>query len=229
MSVDASERRAREDWIDISVAVSPTDTPTWPGSPRVRFERRLSLARGDAAEDSTVTFSVHTGTHVDAPAHVVRGGRTIDGLPLPVFVGRCTVVDLRGLAVIDRRDLEARAGEIGSRTLFRTDNSDLWSSEFRSDFVGLTAAAARWLAAREVRLVGIDYLSVQPWEGDDEVHRALLEAGVALLEGLDLSDVRPGGYELMCLPIRLAGLEAAPARALLRPIPDERTKVEGTP
>lgn len=223
MSDAAPASPTREEWIDISVPVSPTETPMWPGSPSVCFERRLSLARGDAAEDTTVSLSVHTGTHVDAPAHVVRGGRAIDELPPSIFMGRCAVVDLTGLAAIDLGDLEARAGEIESRTLLKTDNSGLWSSEFRPDFVGLTPAAARWLVDRRVRLVGIDYLSVQPWDGDDEVHRALLGADVALLEGVDLSDVRAGGYELMCLPIRLAGLEAAPARALLRPLLDEGT------
>lgn len=193
----------------------------WPGSPPLSLDRRLSLDRGDPVNDTTIRCSVHTGTHVDAPSHFLDDGATVDSLPPDAMVGPCTVADLRGTERVDRPELEARLGERSpDRLLLRTDNSERWGPEFRADFVGLTPSAARLLGGLGVRLLGIDYLSVQPFEGSDAVHRSLLEADVVLLEGLDLSGIAPGRYELLCLPVRLAGVEAAPARALLRP-PEE--------
>lgn len=205
-------------WRDISVAVHPDRTPLWPGSPPVRLDRRLSLERGDPVNDTTLRCSVHTGTHVDAPAHHLPGGATIESLAHEVLVGPCVVVDLGGLETVDRSDLEERVECTPRRLLLKTDNSTRWSPRFREDFTGLTVEAARWTVEQGVALLGIDYLSVQPYGGSDEVHRLLLGAEVVLLEGVDLSGIAPGAYELVCLPVKLAGAEAAPARALLRPL-----------
>ncbi len=205
-------------WIDISVPVMPGRIPTWPRSPAIKFERRLSLAGGDNADDTTVTMSVHTGTHLDAPRHFVPGGATVDQLPLSTFTGPCQVVDCRGRAAIDALTLErAEIPENTRRLLLKTDNEHKWAPEFDESFVGVTVDGAQWLARRRLALVGIDYLSIQPYHETDQVHRAVLGAGTAILEGLTLEHVEPGPYLLMCLPIKLCGTEGAWARALLLP------------
>jgi len=214
--------------MDVTVPVHPELTPLWPGSPEIGFERRLSLGRGDAANDTTLTLSAHTGTHVDAPAHHIVNGTTVEELPLSLMIGCCRVVDLRGLETVDRSALSRRENEISKRTLLRTDNSGRWSNEFHADFTGLAVEAARWIVERGVRLLGIDYLSVQPFGESDDVHRCLLEADVIVLEGLDLSDIAPGEYEMICLPMNLIGVEAAPARVLLRPLEERRFR-KGSP
>lgn len=203
---------------DISVSVRPGVIPTWPGSPSPRFDRRLALANGDPADDTTLTMNIHTGTHIDAPSHFVEGGATVDAVSLETLVGPCSVVDLRGLPIIGAADLErAGIGEDATRLLFKTDNASKWSPDFDESFVGLSVDGAKWIVEHGARLVGNDYLSVQPFRESDEVHQTLLGAGVVLLEGLDLSAVEPGPYTLVCLPLKLHGVEGAPARAILFP------------
>jgi arylformamidase len=188
--------------IDVSVPVHPRMV-TYPGDPEVRFERVSSIAGGAAANVSRLDFGVHSGTHVDAPVHFVDGAAGADALPLDVLVGPCVVVD--GL------DVAAVPGG-AERVLFKTANGRLWDlDEFSEDYVKLDGAAARALVERGVRLVGIDYLSI----GDEEVHHVLLEAGVVCVEGLDLRAVEPGGYRLVCAPLKLVGSDGAPARVLL--------------
>lgn len=204
-------------YIDISVPVRDTDMPHWPGSPAVRFDRRLSLACGDNADDTTMTLSVHTGTHIDAPSHFIDGARTLEELGLEPFMGPCQVVSCEGVPRIDVAALErADIRPETTRVLFKTDNSaTAWGPTFDDSFVGVDLQAARWLAERELLLVGIDYLSIQPYGDTDDVHKAILGADIAILEGLNLAEVEPGMYRLMCLPMRLVGTEGAPARALL--------------
>ena len=205
--------------IDISVAISP-DLPIWPGSPDICLDRRLSLEKGDIANDTTIQFSVHTGTHVDAPSHFVHDGYSVEQMPLDVLVGEAIVVDLSDVDAItpdmlDNLDLPAGV----QRLLIRTRNSNLWEQqvkEFQTDFVALTAEAAQWIVDRGIRLIGVDYLSVQRFYDGSDTHLNLLNAEVIIVEGLNLASVRPGRYELICLPIKLAGAEGAPARALLK-------------
>lgn len=205
-------------WIDVSVPVAPGATPLWPGSPAIELERRLDVERGDPVTDTTLRCSVHTGTHVDAPAHVLSGFDTVETLELDALMGPCRVAHVPGREqIIEAADLEeAELTQGVERVLLRTDNSAHWTEPFRRDFTGLSRGAAAWLTERSLRLVGVDYLSVEPWEGDGTVHRLLLEAGIVLVEGLILEGVAEGDYELRCLPIKLSGAEAAPARAVLR-------------
>lgn len=204
--------------IDISVQVGP-GTPRWPGSPPFRAETWMSLVRGDVATDTVITHSVHLGTHIDAPAHFVPGGATVDAIPLDVLVGPCQVVEVSGGGAIGPERLEEVLPKRGAtRILLRTENSGLWKSEgdrFFPDFTALSPAGAAWLVERGVRLVGIDYLSIQRYDDPPDTHLHLLRAGVVILEGLDLGQAPAGHYDLVCLPQRLVGLEAAPARALL--------------
>ncbi len=188
--------------IDVSVPVWP-GMITYPGDPKVRLERVSSIADGDVANLSRLDLGVHSGTHVDAPLHFIEGAPGVEALPLDVLVGPCVVVDGLEPAAVPRG---------AERVLFKTPNSRLWErEEFSEDFVKLDGQAARALVERGVRLVGIDYLSI----GDEEAHHVLLEAGVVVVEGLDLREVEPGEYRLVCAPLKLEGAEGAPARVLL--------------
>ena len=205
-------------YIDISVPVSP-DLPSWPGSPAIKFQRSLDLEKGDIANDTTISFSVHTGTHVDAPLHFWKEGSSVDQMPLELLIGPAWVASLPDVEVITADTLEALALPAGTeRLLLHTRNSRLWQTdvrEFQSDFVALTADAAQWVVDRGIRLIGVDYLSVQRFQDSPETHLILLQAEVAIIEGLNLTDVSAGAYKLLCLPIKLAGVEGAPARVLL--------------
>jgi arylformamidase len=207
-------------WVDVSVALH-SDMVHWPDNPPVRIERMLDIEHGDAANVSKISMGSHTGTHMDAPLHFVRDGRGLDEMPLDAAMGRARmieVLDPESRKLSDLRRHEIRGGE---RILFKTRNSARsWPSRaFLEDFVYVSQEAARYLAAREVLTVGIDYLSVGGFRKDGvETHRALLEAGIWVIEGLDLSEVEPGEYELICLPLKVERGDGAPARAILRAI-----------
>jgi arylformamidase len=202
---------------DVSVGISP-QLPVWPGDPPVELERVRAIASGANANVSRLGCGVHTGTHVDAPLHFIDGAAGVESLPLRLLTGRAYVVHLPAAKVIDEATLE-KAGlpPRTRRILFRTRNSEIWAREksFQKDFVAVDASGARWLVKRGVQLVGVDYLSVAPFGHSKETHRALLEAGVVVIEGLDLSRVTQGRYSLYCLPLKLMGSDGAPARAIL--------------
>ncbi len=212
---DASKQRL----IDISVPVSAA-TPRWPGSPAFEASRWLDLERGDIATDTTIRCSVHLGTHIDAPAHFLRDGATVDRIALETLIGRCWVIDIPDGGAIGPTQLERGwPAEPVERVLLRTPNSAYWANagaQFVEEFAAVSAAGARWLVDHGVRLVGIDYLSVQRFADPPDTHLILLSAGVVILEGLNLNEVAAGPYDLLCLPMHLQGTEAAPARAVLR-------------
>jgi len=189
------------------------------GDPPVVVSPALSLDRGDPANVSRLTLGSHTGTHVDAPRHFIAGAAPIDAAPLDVLMGPARVVAWPsgpiGPAAV------AAAGVAGERrVIFKTGNSALWDAPgFVRDYQSLTLEAADALVQAGVALVGIDYLSIEAFGARGHpVHHRLLEAGVIILEGLDLSAVGPGRYELVCLPLRIRDGDGAPARALLRPL-----------
>jgi arylformamidase len=201
---------------DISVPLAE-GLPVWPGDPSLSIEPLLQLEQGAGARVSRITLGDHCGTHLDTPAHILEHGRTLDDIPLSLLLGRALVADLRGAAAIGPAELAGLplAGE--ERLLLRTDNSALWSRpEFCPEFSALTAEGAAYLLSQGIRLVGIDYLSIESFHGDGAVHRTLLGNGAVILEGLDLSQVPAGVYELLCLPLRIAGGAGAPVRAVLR-------------
>jgi arylformamidase len=203
---------------DISLPISDPMV-VWEGQPPVAITYVRHLLDGDRATVSNLSMTVHTGTHVDAPCHHLVGGAGADELALEVLVGSAFVVTAPDAAALTPEVLESLAiPRSAERLLIHTRNSALWSRpdrEFTRDYVGLTADGARWLADRGVRLVGTDYLSVAAWDHLVPAHRILLRAGVILLEGLDLGAIRPGTYELVCLPLKIAGGDGAPARAIL--------------
>lgn len=207
-------------YIDISVPVTDAGMPRWPGSPAVRFEPRLRMSNGDNADDTNLSLNVHTGTHIDAPSHFVPGAPTIDQVGLDTLLGPCFVADCRGTPVVTAAALEgADIPADTKRLLLKTDNVDKWGPEFDESFVGIGMDGAAWITERGIGMVGIDYLSVQPYSASDELHQHLLGADVVVLEGLNLAHVEAGHYVLVCLPLALQGLEGAPARAVLLPIP----------
>lgn len=202
---------------DISLNLS-AETVRWATSTPFELVERRRMSRGDANNSSGVAMSLHSGTHIDAPFHFVGDGATIDALPLERFIGPAVVHAVDAERYIEARHLEALDLSGAARVLFKTRNSALLRQRnYEPDFVSFSLEAAELLAARNLTLVGLDYLSVAH-AGDEQVpvHRAFLTRGVALLEGVDLSDVAPGRYELICFPLKIRGADGAPCRAVLR-------------
>lgn len=204
-------------FFDISVPIRG-GMPVYPGDPPVVVEQVASIANGDGLNLSLATFGLHTGTHVDAPLHFIDGAPGADALPLEALIGPALVVDATAFAG-DIGEAEFQALAVPSsarRVLLKTGNSSLWDRDgFSSEFVGLTAEAANLLVGLGVRLVGIDYLSIATASDPAPAHMALLRAGVVIVEGLDLRNIEAGEYMLACLPLRIAGADGAPARAVL--------------
>ena len=207
---------------DVSVPLSSA-TPTYPGDPGIEIKQWLGLAKGDAANVSLINFGLHSGTHVDAPAHFIEGGEKVDSLSLESLVGEAEVVEVADhIGVIDEAFVAANCISGSQRILFKTRNSAFWDDAqpgFREDYVSIDPAAAHWLVESGIKLVGIDYLSVEKFKSDSfQTHLAFLSRGVVIIEGLDLRIVPSGRYELICLPLKVAGGsgDGAPARVILR-------------
>ena len=203
---------------DISLVISES-LIVWPGDPEVKITQTSHLDKGDAATVTRLDMGAHAGTHVDAPAHFIAGGSGVDTLHLDVLVGPALVVQSLEADALSADVLERLAIPPGAeRVLFRTRNSDRWARgerEFDENFVAITEDGARWLVERGIRLVGVDYLSVAPFDEPVPTHQIILRAGVIAVEGLNLSGIVPGVYQLVCLPLKIAGSDGAPARAIL--------------
>lgn len=204
---------------DISLSISP-NLPTWPGDPGLQLELFQSMDKGAHANVTKISSSLHLGTHVDAPRHFINDGSTVEQLPLDVLTGPCYVTQLPdGIEaitseVLDRTEITSEM----KRVLFGTSNSHYWAkgeSTFQTDFVAITEDGAEWLVERGVQLVGVDYLSVAPYSEPIPTHVVLLKAGVVIVEGLNLSNIMRGFYDLYCLPLKIVGSEGAPARTIL--------------
>ncbi|MFN2491404.1 MAG: cyclase family protein [Pyrinomonadaceae bacterium] len=213
---------------DVSVPLSKA-TPTYPGDPTIEIKDWLTLSKGDAANVSSVDFGLHSGTHIDAPAHFIEGGAKVDSIPLENLIGVAKVVAVEeSVQVIDENWIIAHCSEQCEKILFKTRNSSFWDSPergFQVNYTYLSPAAADRLVSTGIRLVGIDYLSVEKFKSEDfETHHILLSNGVVILEGLDLRKVPAGSYELICLPLRIAGGhgDGAPSRVILRTLEPQR-------
>lgn len=202
--------------IDISVPLDPA-LPTYPGNTPFRLDAIKRIARGDSSNLSTLQISAHGGTHVDAPRHFFDDGAGADALPLDLLIGRARVVELITRHGITSEDLAGLDLSADVRVLFKTANSQRWgSAAFHPDYVGVAESGARHLVEQGVRVVGVDYLSVEAFKAPGApAHHVLLGAGVIVIEGLNLCDVEPGEYDMYCLPLRLVGSDGAPARVVL--------------
>lgn len=207
---------------DISFPIS-NETPVYEGDPRVKIEVASSFAKGDHANVTGLCFGAHTATHVDAPNHFIDGTRKIHELELEKLIGNCRVVE------VDKSVIEILPEHLGSldgveRLLFKTRNSEFWNEPekgFRKDFTYISPDAARTLADAGLKLVGIDYLSVEKFGSDDfATHITLLEKEIVIVEGLDLREISAGEYEIICLPLKIVSEtgDGAPARTVLREI-----------
>jgi arylformamidase len=193
----------------------------WPDNPSIVLERAMDLGQGDACNLSHLAMGVHSGTHMDAPLHFIHGSVGLDEMPLTATIGEARVVEIEDNRVITKEELSLHELRTGERLLFRTANSTrCWSQDtFVEDFVYISEAAATHIADIGIRTVGIDYMSVGGFQADGgQIHRILLDAGIWIIEGLDLSAVREGRYEMICLPIKLHKSDGAPARVILRPL-----------
>ena len=207
---------------DVSVAING-QTPTYPGDPGIEISAWAGIKKGDAANVTLLRMGAHTATHVDAPAHFIEGASRVEMMPLDVLVGEALVLEMpEDVRVINVSHLSKDKLRGATRLLFKTRNSSFWANPqagFRNDYTYLAPDAARLLVENGVRLVGIDYLSVEAFKPERfETHDVLLASGVVIIEGLDLREIAAGPYELICLPLKITGGagDGAPARAILR-------------
>jgi len=207
---------------DVTVPVS-NELPTWPSDPAVEITDWRTFSAGDGVNVSMLNLGAHTGTHVDAPAHFIEGAAKVEALPLESLIGEASVIEVPEDALaIDEEFVRKHYVPGTERVLFKTRNSAFWSEaepQFHTDFTYLDLPAARWLVEQGIKLVGIDYLSIEKYGSEKhETHLALLSHGVVILEGLNLTGIAAGTYELICLPLRLRSNkgDGAPARVVLR-------------
>lgn len=203
--------------IDVSLPLQ-AGLPNYPGNTPFTLEAVKRIAAGQSSNVSSLHLSAHTGTHVDAPFHFFDDGAGTDTLPLDLLCGRTRVVELSTRKPIAVDDLARIDLSEDVRLLIKTPNSRLWGSpEFHQDYVGVSGEAARYLVDQGVKVVGVDYLSVEEFRKPGApAHRTLLGAGTIVIEGLNLRDVEPGHYEMFCLPLAIVGSDGAPARVVLR-------------
>jgi arylformamidase len=204
---------------DITLTITP-DLVVWPGDPPIDLYRAAKMEEGANSNVTRMNMSAHTGTHVDAPYHFIKNGGTVENISIDLLTGRCYVLHLPDVDLITKEMLEnSPIPPRTKRVLFRTRNSDIWGNadnkKFKTDYVGLASDAAEYLIKRGVKLVGVDYLSVAPYDDLAPTHKILLGSEVVIVEGLNLSEVSQGRYTLYCLPMKLGGSDGAPARVIL--------------
>ena len=208
-------------WIDATATLDPATTPVYEGDAPMKFDFLKDMRKGDGFTLSVYSLGAHSGTHIDAPMHFVRDGASIDRVPLEPLIGPARVIDIPdGVQSINAAELNRHAWRGAPRVIFRTRSSQrgwMHSSTFHRDFAYIAPDAAQLLADAGVQLVGIDYISAEQFGAPAPMtHRILLGKGIPIVEGLALEGVRPGDYDLIVLPMKVGGHEAAPARAALR-------------
>jgi arylformamidase len=203
--------------IDVTVPLDAS-LPVYPGNTPFTLEAIKQISRGDSSNVSTLHMSAHSGTHVDAPRHFFDDKPGAEALPLELMLGRTRVVEISSRSGIGAEQLAELDLSDDVRILFKTSNSKLWASrDFHTDYIGVTTSGAEHLIAHGVKVVGVDYLSVEEFKKPGApAHHVLLGGGAIVIEGLNLRDVEPGVYDMLCLPLRVVGADGAPARVVLR-------------
>lgn len=204
-------------WMDISVTIK-SGMAHWPGDPAVQIKRIKNMDKGDKDNVSFIKMGSHAGTHMDAPLHFIKREKGLDKMPLDAVLGPAKVLEIRDKRHIGIKELKTCSIKSGERIIFKTKNSSYWQRKvFREDFVYIPSDAAAYLASLGVKIVGVDYLSVGGYHEDGaQTHKILLKAGIWIIEGLNLSGVKPGDYDLICLPLKILNSDGAPARAVIR-------------
>ena len=219
MSANSGKKGAN--WIDISVTLQE-GMLSFPSEPLLRLERRRSMALGHKANNTTIHMSVHTGTHMDAPRHFIADGKTIDQMPFDITMGQARVIEITDTVSVKAEELAQHNIRRGERILLKTRNSPkFWEAAAISmDFVYITRGAARFLVEAGVKLIGIDSLSVgspsDPDKSTPDTHQILLGNEIWIIEGLNLTGVNAGNYNLICLPLKLKETEGSPVRAIIQ-------------
>lgn len=208
-------------WIDISVPIR-NGMVHWPGDTAFAscLEKAIDDKNGSPCNLTRIHMSAHTGTHMDAPRHFITEGDTMETIPLDAVMGPCRVIEIKNPTAITVDELEQHDLKRGERILLKTHNSKhSWQTDdFDEDFIYIAKDGARHITERGLMTIGVDYLSVGGYRKDGvETHVELLGAKVWIIEGLNLSEIEPGEYDLACLPLKLVGSDGAPARAVLRP------------
>lgn len=210
---------AKPKWIDVSLTLK-TDMVHWPGDPPVSIERVRDMNKGDTVNLSKITMGVHSGTHVDAPLHFIKGAKGVQRILPDALIGPARVIKISARDTIKEKELSKHRIKKGQRILLRTQNSInriLHRNTFTEDFVYMEEGAAEFLVSRGIRALGVDYLSVGGYKKNGpNVHRLLLGAGIPVIEGLDLTGAMPGNYFMICLPMKIFDSDGAPARVLLK-------------
>ena len=206
-------------WIDVSLTLK-SDMVHWPGDPPVSIERVRDMDKGDTVNLSKITMGVHSGTHVDAPVHFIKGAKGVHELSLDPLIGPARVIKISARDTIKQKELSRHGIKRGQRILLRTQNSIskiLYRDTFIEDFVYVEEDAAEFLVSRGIKMLGVDYLSVGGYKKNGpNIHRILLGTGIPVIEGLDLTRALPGNYYMICLPMKILDSDGAPARVLLK-------------
>ncbi len=201
--------------IDISWPISDATTE-YKDKKSISFAELKTFDK-DGVRESSLCFNAHTGTHVDAPSHFLKDGKTIDEVHLERLMGKAVLLDLPTIGdAITEEDLHGYEIEEGDIVLLRTANSAYEPTDpFANDFISLDPSGAHYLAEKRIKAVGIDYLGIERGDPEHKTHTTLMQADVAIIEGLRLGHVQAGTYFFICLPLAIIGPEAAPARAIL--------------
>lgn len=200
--------------IDISVGLNK-NTVIYPGTPGMTIEEIESTVTGSRL--SKITLSSHIGTHIDAPLHIAKGGKSLDQIDLEKLIGPCRVIDVISAKIsISLEDVKKANPQKGERILFKTSNSERGLDAFYEDFIFLSSEAASYLATSAVSVVGIDYFSIkQKGSPDNRPHTELLLKEIPIIEGINLKNVKPGEYFMVALPLKFIGIDGSPARVVL--------------
>ena len=206
-------------WIDVSLTLK-SNMVHWPGDPPFSIERVREMDRGDTVNLSKITMGAHSGTHVDAPVHFIKGAKGVDRLLFDLLIGPARIIEIADTDTIKEKELAGHGIKKGERILLRTRNSIkkiLYSDTFSEDFVYMEKGAAEFLVTRGIKTLGVDYLSVGGYKKNgSDVHRTLLNAEILVIEGLDLTEALPGDYNMICLPMKILGSDGAPARVIVK-------------